>query len=56
VDDAEPAEDLHRARADVVAPHTRWFAGSPHLGNRHGNASLSEIHRQSEPDWAAASN
>jgi hypothetical protein len=37
VGDTEPAEDLHRARADVVSPHTLSLAGGPHLGNPRGD-------------------
>jgi hypothetical protein len=35
----------------VVAPHARWLAGSARFDERHVDAALGEVHRQSQADW-----
>src|SRR5262249_45089193 len=48
---AESAEDLHSAGADVVATDVGWLTGRAHLGERHADAPSGEIHCQCKPDW-----
>jgi hypothetical protein len=52
----EPTEDLHRARADVVASHARWLAGGSPLGDGYVDAASSEVHGQCQADGPSADN
>src|SRR3954452_8992732 len=44
VGQAEPPEDLHRARADLTALHVRWVVGRATLGDHDIGAAPSQIH------------
>ena len=50
--DAEPAENLHRSRRDLVALDVGRFAGPPCLDHRHIDAARGEVHREGEPHRA----
>src|ERR1700733_2377139 len=52
--DAEPTEDLHCARADVVASHAGWLAGGARLGDGHANAAAREVYGQRQPNRPTA--
>ncbi len=54
VREAEPAEDLHRARGDVVALDARRLAGPPPLGDEHKDAALGQVDGERQPHGAAA--
>ena len=47
---SQPTESLHRTRADVIAANLRRLARRAHLDQRHIDAALGKIHRQSEAD------
>ena len=52
--DAEPAEDLHGARGNVVALHARQFVATALLGHDDIDAAPGKIHRQRGADRPAA--
>ena len=52
--DAEPAEQLHGARRDVVALHVRRLAARPRLEHHDARAAPGEVHRQRQADRPGA--
>src|SRR5580692_9478395 len=51
---AEPTEDLHCARADVVASNAGWLAGSARLGDGYADAASREVYGQRQPNRSTA--
>jgi hypothetical protein len=52
--DAEPAENLHRSRRDLVAFDVRRLAGAAGFRHRHVDAARGKVHRQRQPDRACS--
>src|SRR6185312_4954035 len=48
--EAEPAEDFHRARGNLIAFHARRFVGEPAFRNGNFDATPGQVERQRQPD------
>ena len=49
VREAEPAENLHRPRRDLIALDVRRLAGVAGLGHGHVDAARGEVHAERQP-------